>query len=100
MCAANGSESLTISWTRNKVHVTSSRLKISNDIINGERRSVLAVKNSTIRDSGLYRCVTTNADNEMISSKPAELLSETISVNKLQHDFPSFSSTINKSTSQ
>ena len=83
VCAANGSESLTISWTRNNAYVTSSRLRISNEITNDERRSVLTVKRSTIRDSGLYQCVATNADNEMISSKPAELSSKTISVNKL-----------------
>ena len=82
-CAANGSELLTIRWTRNNIHVTSPRLKISNEITNGEKRSVLTVQRSTIRDSGLYRCVATNADNEMISSKPAELLSKKISANKI-----------------
>ena len=99
VCAVNGSESLTIKWTRNNVHVTSSNFKISNEITNDERRSILIVKRSTIRDSGLYRCVATNADNEMISSKPAELLSKTACANKQLHDFLSFSSTINKYTS-
>ena len=98
-CAANGNESLKIRWTRNNVHVTSSRFRISNEISNSERRSVLTVKRSTIRDSGLYQCAATNADNEMILSKPAELLSKTMSTNKLYHDFPLFSSTINNYTS-
>ena len=73
-CVVNGSESLTISWRRN--FETSSRLKVSNEIINGGKRSILKVKKSTIADSGFYWCIATNADNEIVSSKPAELLSK------------------------
>ena len=77
-CVANGSESLTISWTRNVE--TSSCLKISNEITNGGRRSILKVKKSRITDSGLYIwCIATNADNQVASSKSAELLSKIMS---------------------
>ena len=77
-CVANGSESLTISWKRNVR--TSSRLKISNQIINGGRRSILKIKKSRIADSGFYWCIATNADNQVASSKPAELLSKMYNV--------------------
>ena len=76
-CVVNGSESLTISWTRNIE--TSSRLKISNETTNGGRRSILKVKKSSIADSGFYWCIATNADNKFASSKPAELLSKIMS---------------------
>ena len=72
-CVANGSESLTINWTRSVE--TSSRLKTSNIITNGGKRSILQVKKSRIADSGFYWCIATNADNKVVSSKPAELLS-------------------------
>ena len=78
-CVANGSESLTINWTRNVE--TNSHLKISNEITNGGRRSILKVKKSRIADSGFYRCIATNADNKVLSSKPAELLSKIMNVN-------------------
>ena len=77
-CAANGSESLTINWTRNVE--TSSYLKISNEITNGGRRSVLKVKKSRIADSGFYRCIATDADDKIVSSKSAELLSKIICI--------------------
>ena len=83
-CAANGSESLTINWTRSDGYVVSkSRFKISNEITNGGRRSILKVKKSKIADSGFYRCIAINADNKVVSSKSAELLSEIMSANKL-----------------
>ena len=76
-CVANGSESLTISWDRSVE--TSSRLKISNEITNGGRRNILKVKKSRIADSGFYWCIATNADNEVVLSKSAELLSKIMS---------------------
>ena len=82
-CAANGSESLIIHWTRNDGNIVSkSHFKISNKITNGERRSILQVKKSKIADSGFYRCIATNTDNKTASSRPAELLSKIMS-NKL-----------------
>ena len=72
-CAANGSESLIISWTRNHGHVSS---KTSNEITNDVRRSVLKVNRATVDDSGIYQCIATNSDNEITLSKQAELLSK------------------------
>ena len=72
-CAANGSESLTISWIRNNKLVSNSK---SNKIQNDVTKSVLKVKKATVGDSGIYQCIATNADNEEVSSKPAELLSK------------------------
>ena len=75
-CVANVSESLIISWTRNDKHIVSkSHYKISNEIMtNSGRRSILKVKKAKIADSGFYRCIITNADNKIVSSKQAELL--------------------------
>ena len=83
-CAANGSESLTINWIRNDGHdISKSRFKISSKITNGRRRSILTIKKSRTADSGFYWCIATNADNKILSSKQAELLSKIISANKL-----------------
>ena len=83
-CVANGSESLTISWTRNDgYNISKSHFKISNKTTNDGRRSILKVKRARIADSGFYRCMATNAANEIVSSKQAELLSKIISANKL-----------------
>ena len=81
-CVANVSESLTISWTRNDRHnISKSHFKISNEIINGGRRSILRVKKARIADSGFYRCMATNADNKIAISKQAELLSKIMLTN-------------------
>ena len=83
-CVANGSESLTISWTKNDRHnISKSHFKISNKITNDGRRSILKIKRAKIADSGFYRCIATNADNKIVSSKQAELLSKIMSANKL-----------------
>lgn len=71
-CAANGSESLMINWTRNDKPIIDSHFYVSN----GTRKSVLEVSKATVDDSGIYQCIATNADNETIASKPAELLSK------------------------
>ena len=72
-CAANGSESLMISWIRNNELISNSK---SNKIQNDGIKSVLRVKKATADNSGIYWCIATNADNEEVSSKPAELLSK------------------------
>ena len=72
-CAANGSESLMISWTRNDEPTLDPHFYVSNGA-----RSVLEVRKATVDDSGIYQCVATNADNETIVSEPAELLSKTV----------------------
>ena len=73
-CAANGSESLTISWTRNDVPIHFYKS-------NGTGRSILEVYKATVDDSGAYKCIATNADDETIVSEPAELLSKTVNRN-------------------
>ena len=69
-CAANGSELLTISWIKNNNHISNSP-----QVVYG-KRSVLKIDEATVDDTGIYQCIATNADNETILSKPAELLSE------------------------
>ena len=72
-CVANGSESLNITWTKNNELIKNSHLyKMSN----GRKRSVLKIKKATVDDSGVYWCIATNADNEVVISKTAELLSK------------------------
>ena len=81
-CVANGSESLTISWTRNDGHnISKSRFTMSSEITNDGRRSILKVKKAKIADSGFYRCIATNADNKIALSKQAELLSKIMLIN-------------------
>jgi len=77
-CAANGSESLNVSWTRNNENIPNSYSKISINITNGGKRSILKVKEATVNDNGVYQCIATNADNEVVSSKSAELLSKMV----------------------
>ena len=79
-CAANGSESLIISWNRNNKLV--SNLK-SNKIQNDGTKSVLKVKKATVENSGIYQCIATNADNEIALSNLAELLSKLYNITKV-----------------
>ena len=93
-CAANGSESLMIKWTRNDEPIKDSYSNCT--------RSFLKVSKATVDASGIYQCVATNADNETIVSEPAELLSKTT---KMIHNnyiiicFLMYSSTIHGHTS-
>ena len=77
-CAVNRSESLTINWTRNNEYITpNSHYKTSIKITNEGKISVLELKQATVDDSGVYRCIATNTDNhETVFSKLAELLSK------------------------
>ena len=68
-CAANGSESLMINWTKNHVHISN---QLPYTIANYGKRSILIIERVTIDNGGIYYCIT----NEMLSSKPAELLSK------------------------
>ena len=72
-CAANGSESLNITWIKNDVHIPDSHLT---EVSHGEKKSVLKVDKATVENSGIYQCIATNANNETVLSKPAELLSK------------------------
>ena len=71
-CAANGSESLMIKWSRNDEPITDLHFYI----LNGTRRSVLEVSKATEDASGIYQCIATNAGNETIVSELAEVLSK------------------------
>ena len=101
-CAANGSESLTISWIRNNELILNSK---SNKIQNDGNKSVLKIKKATVDNSGIYQCIATNVDNEEVFSKPAELLSKMHDVVKESLASTcvctslSYSSTINEYTS-
>ena len=72
-CAANGSESLMITWTKNNELIQNSYL---NEITYSEKKSILKIKKATVDNSGVYWCIATNADNEVVISNPAELLSK------------------------
>ena len=63
-----------ISWTRNDepIHFYKS---------NGTGGSILEVNKATVDYSGVYKCIATNADDETVVSKPAELLSKTVNRN-------------------
>ena len=63
-CAANGSESMVINWTRNDEIISNSHYYVSN----GTSRSILEVNKATVDDSGVYQCIATNADNETVAS--------------------------------
>ena len=72
-CAANGSDTLIVTWIKNNKPIKNSHLiKI---IYNG-KKSILKIQKATVDSSGVYLCVATNADNEVIISNPAELLSK------------------------
>ena len=72
-CAANGSESLIITWSKNNELIQNSHLY---QIINDRKRSILKIKKATVDDMGVYWCIATNADNEKVMSNPAKLLSK------------------------
>ena len=40
-------------------------------------KSVLRIRRAAIDDSGIYQCSATNANDEIVLSNPAELLSKT-----------------------
>ena len=97
-CAANGSESLMINWTRNDEHILFLHFYKSN----GTGRSILEVYNATVDDSGIYHCIATNANDETIVSEPAELLSKAVNRNDIYYVFIPlhiYSPTINEYTS-
>ena len=73
-CAANGSESLMINWTRNNMYISKLHSYI---ITNYDKRSIFRIKKATIDDSGIYQCSATNTNDEIVFSNPAELLSKT-----------------------
>ena len=71
-CAANGSDTLMITWTKNNELIQNSHL---NKITHSGKKSILKIKKATEDSSGVYWCIATNADNEVVISNSAELLS-------------------------
>ena len=98
-CGAIGGESMIISWIRNDKGISNSHFNISN----GKSGSILEVSKATVDDGGIYQCIATNADNETIVSKPAELLSKIVkrngTCNYILRYIIMYSSTINEHTS-
>ena len=72
-CAANGSDTLMITWIKNDELIQNSSLY---EITHSWKKSILKIKKATVDSSGVYLCIATNADNEVVISKPAELLSK------------------------
>ena len=72
-CAANGSDTLIITWTKNNEPIQNLPL---NNITHSGKKSILKIKKATVDNSGLYWCIATNADHEVVISNPAELLSK------------------------
>ena len=79
-CAANGSDLLMISWTRNDEPILFSHFYKSN----GTGRSILEVNKATVDDSGIYHCIATNTNDDTIVSEPAELLSKAVNRNDIK----------------
>ena len=71
-CAANGSDTLMITWTKNNELIQNIPLI---NITHSGKKSILKIKKATVYDSGVYRCIATNTDNEIVISNPAQLLS-------------------------
>ena len=72
-CAANGSDTLMITWTKDNKPIKNSHL---NNIIHSGKKSILKIKKARVDSSGVYWCIAANADNEVVISNPAELLSK------------------------
>ena len=73
-CAANGSDTLVIIWTKNNELIQrSSLIKMTNS---RKKNSILKIKKATVDNSGIYQCIATNTDSEVVVSNPAELLSK------------------------
>ena len=70
-CFANGSDSLTITWEKDRRSFSSGvTLTHSNGV-----SSTLTLNRARVADSGKYRCRATNVDGVNATSNEAELLS-------------------------
>jgi len=72
-CFANGSDSLTISWEKDRRSYTSGVIQVTTHS-NGVNSS-LTLNRATVADSGKYRCRATNGDRKSTASNEAELIS-------------------------
>ena len=72
-CFVNGSDSLTITWEKDRRSYTSGVTQVTHS--NGVSSS-LTLNRARVADSGKYRCRATNADGNSVTSNEAELLSK------------------------
>ncbi|XP_065918194.1 contactin-3-like isoform X2 [Dysidea avara] len=70
-CFVNGSDSLTITWEKDRRSYTSGVTQVTHS--NGVSSS-LTLNRARVADSGKYRCRATNADGNSVTSNEAELL--------------------------
>ena len=73
-CFANGSDSLTITWEKDRRSYTLGVTQVTTHS-NGMNSS-LTLNRATVADSGKYRCRSTNTDGDSAISDEAELLSK------------------------
>ena len=72
-CFANGSDSLTITWEKDRKSYTSDVTQVTTHS-NGVSSSLI-LNRATVADSGKYQCRATNADGISAKSIQAELIS-------------------------
>ena len=72
-CFANGSDSLTITWEKDRRSYTLGVTKVTAH--NNGISSSLTLNRATVADSGKYRCRATNVDGGSTTSNEGELLS-------------------------
>ena len=73
-CFANGSDSLTITWEKDRRSYTSGVTQVTTHS-NGVSSS-LTLKRARVGNSGKYRCRATNVDEQSAISDEAELISK------------------------
>ena len=71
-CFANGSDSLTIRWEKDRRSYTSGATQVTH---NNGVGSNLTLNRATVADSCKYQCRATNADGNSATSVQAELIS-------------------------
>ena len=71
-CFANGSDSLTITWEKDRRLYTSGATQVTTHS-NGVSSSLILNK-ARVTDSGKYQCRATNVDGDSATSNEAELL--------------------------
>ena len=72
-CFANGSDSVTITWEKDRRSYTSGVTQVTHS--NGVSSS-LTLKRARMANSGKYRCIATNVDGGNATSNEAELISK------------------------
>jgi len=73
-CFANGSDSLTITWEKDRRSYTLGVTQVTTH--NNGVSSSLTLNRATVADSGKYRCNTTDANGDSSISNEAELISK------------------------